>query len=73
MEQMQLQGITKNTSFFRDRAILATKNDIVTDINVRILTRLTGETRVYDIVDFINFNTMEKNNRPNIFIEFLRA
>jgi hypothetical protein len=73
MEQMQLQGITKNTSFFRDRAILAIKNDIVTDINVRILTRLTGETRVYDIVDFINFNTMEKNNRPNIFIEFLRA
>jgi hypothetical protein len=41
---------------------------------VRILTRLTGETRVYDTVDSISFNTMkEENNRPDIFIEFLRA
>jgi hypothetical protein len=28
---------------------------------------------VYDTVDSINFNTMEKNNRPDISIEFLRA
>jgi hypothetical protein len=73
IEQMQLQGITKNTSFFRDRAILITKNDTVADINVRILTQLTGETRVYDTVNFISFNIMEKGNRPDIFIEFLRA
>jgi ATP-dependent DNA helicase PIF1 len=74
IEQMQLQGIIKDTSFFRDRAILIIKNDTVADINVRILTRLTGETRVYDTVDFINFNTMEKKgNKPNISIEFLRA
>jgi ATP-dependent DNA helicase PIF1 len=46
----------------------------VADINVRILTRLTGETRVYDIIDSINFNTIkEEGNRPNISIEFLRA
>jgi ATP-dependent DNA helicase PIF1 len=70
---MQLQGIIRDISFFRDRAILTTKNDTVVDINVRILTRLTGETRVYDTVNSINFNTMEKSNRPNIFIEFLRA
>jgi ATP-dependent DNA helicase PIF1 len=38
MEQMQLQGIIRDTSFFRDRAILTTKNDTVADINVRILT-----------------------------------
>jgi hypothetical protein len=68
-----MQGITKNISFFRDRAILTIKNDTVADINVRILTRLTGETRVYDTINSINFNIMEKNNRPNIFIEFLRA
>jgi hypothetical protein len=73
MEQMQLQGITRDTSFFRDRAILITKNDIVADVNVRILTRLTGETRVYDAIDSINFDIMEEGNRPNIFIEFLRA
>jgi PIF1-like helicase len=73
MEQMQLQGTIKDISFFRDRAILTTKNDTVADINVRILTRLAGETRVYDTVDSISFNTMEKGNRPNIFIEFLRA
>jgi hypothetical protein len=45
----------------------------VADINVRILTRLAGETRVYDTVNSINFNTIEKGNRPDIFIEFLRA
>jgi ATP-dependent exoDNAse (exonuclease V) alpha subunit len=73
IEQMQLQGITRDTSFFRDRAILTTKNDTVADINVRILTRLTGETRVYDTVNSISFNTMEEGNRPDISIEFLRA
>jgi hypothetical protein len=73
MEQMQMQGIVRNVSFFRDRAILTTKNDTVVDINVRILTRLADETRVYDIVNSINFNTMEEGNRPDIFIEFLRA
>jgi hypothetical protein len=45
----------------------------VADINVRILTRLAGETRVYDAIDFISFNIMEKDNRPDISIEFLRA
>jgi hypothetical protein len=73
MEQMQLQGIIRDISFFRDRAILIIKNDTVADINVRILTRLAGETRVYDIINFINFNTIEEGNRPDIFIEFLRA
>jgi PIF1-like helicase len=73
IEQMQLQGITRDISFFRDRAILITKNDTVTDINVRILTRLTGETRVYDAVNFINFNIMKESNKPDISIEFLRA
>jgi hypothetical protein len=73
MEQMQLQGITRDIFFFRDRAILTIKNDTVADVNVRILTRLTGETRVYDTVNSISFNIMEKDNRPNVFIEFLRA
>jgi ATP-dependent DNA helicase PIF1 len=73
MEQMQLQGIIRDISFFRDRAILITKNDTVADINVRILTRLVGETRVYDAVDSISFNTMEESNRPDVSIEFLRA
>jgi hypothetical protein len=68
-----LQGIIKDISFFRNRAILIIKNDTVADINVRILTRLAGETRVYDVINFINFNIIEKDNRPNIFIEFLRA
>jgi hypothetical protein len=45
----------------------------VADINVRILTRLAGETRVYDTVNFINFDTMEESSRPDISIEFLRA
>jgi hypothetical protein len=62
----QMQGIIRDISFFRNRAILTTKNDTVADINVRILTRLTNETRVYDIINFINFNTMEEGNRPNI-------
>jgi ATP-dependent DNA helicase PIF1 len=69
----QMQDITRNISFFRDRAILTTKNDTVADINMRILTRLAGETRVYDTVNSINFNTMKKGNRPDISIEFLRA
>jgi hypothetical protein len=69
----QMQGIIRDISFFRDRVILTTKNDTVADINVRILTRLTGETRVYDTVNFINFNIMEEDNRPDIFIEFLRV
>jgi hypothetical protein len=73
MEQMQLQGIIRNISFFRNRAILITKNDTVADINVRILTRLAGETRVYDAINSISFNTMEKGSRPDIFMEFLRA
>jgi ATP-dependent DNA helicase PIF1 len=73
MEQMQLQGIIRDISFFRDRAILIIKNDTVADINVRILTRLAGETRVYDVVDSISFDTMEEGNRPDISIEFLRA
>jgi hypothetical protein len=73
IKQMQLQGIIKDTSFFRDRAILTIKNDTVADINVRILTRLAGETRVYDTVNFINFDTIEEGNRPDISIEFLRA
>jgi hypothetical protein len=68
-----LQGITKDTSFFHDRAILIIKNDTVADINVRILTRLASETRVYDTVNFINFNIIKEGNRPDIFIEFLRA
>jgi hypothetical protein len=69
----QMQGIIRNISFFRDRAILIIKNDTVADINMRILTRLAGETRVYDTVNSISFNTMEKGNRPDISIEFLRA
>jgi hypothetical protein len=68
-----LQGITRNTFFFRDRAILTIKNDTVADINVRILTRLAGETRVYDVVNSISFDIIEEGNRPDIFIEFLRA
>jgi hypothetical protein len=68
-----MQGIIRNIFFFRDRAILTTKNDILADINVRILTQLAGETRVYDTVNSINFNIMEEGNRPDIFIEFLRA
>jgi hypothetical protein len=68
-----LQDITRDTSFFHNRAILTIKNNTVADINVRILTRLTSETRVYDIINFISFNIMEKNNRPDISIEFLRA
>jgi hypothetical protein len=71
MEQMQ--GITRNISFFRDRAILTTKNDTVADINVRILIRLAGETRVYDTINSISFNTMKESNRSDISIEFLRA
>jgi ATP-dependent DNA helicase PIF1 len=70
---MQLQSIIRNISFFRDRAILTTKNDTVADINVRILTQLAGETRVYDTVNFISFNIIEEGNRSDIFIEFLRA
>jgi hypothetical protein len=73
IEQIQLQGIIRDISFFRDRAILIIKNDIVADINVRILTRLISETRVYDIINSISFNTMEEGNRPNISIKFLRA
>jgi hypothetical protein len=73
IEQMQLQGIIRDISFFRDRAILTTKNDTVADINVRILTRLAGETRVYDAINSINFDTIKESNRPNISIEFLRA
>jgi hypothetical protein len=69
----QMQGIIRNISFFRDRAILTTKNDTVADINMRILTRLTGETRVYDTINSISFNIIEEGNRPDIFIEFLRA
>jgi hypothetical protein len=70
----QIQGIIRNISFFRDRAILTIKNDTVADINVRILTRLAGETRVYDAINSISFDTMEeKDNRPDISIEFLRA
>jgi hypothetical protein len=74
MKQMQLQGTIRDTFFFRDRAILIIKNDTVADINVRILTRLAGETRVYDAINSISFNTIKKEgNRPDIFIEFLRA
>jgi hypothetical protein len=73
IEQMQLQGTIRDISFFRDRAILITKNDTVADINVRILTRLAGETRVYDAINSINFNIIKEGNRPDIFIEFLRA
>jgi hypothetical protein len=73
MEQMQLQSIIRDISFFRDRAILTIKNDTMADVNVRILTRLAGETRVYDAIDFINFDTMEEGSRPDVFIEFLRA
>jgi hypothetical protein len=70
---MQLQDIIRNISFFRDRAILTIKNDTVADINMRILTRLIGETRVYDVINSISFNTMEEGSRPDISIEFLRA
>jgi hypothetical protein len=45
----------------------------VTDINVRILIRLAGETRVYDAVNSISFNTIEKGSKPDISIEFLRV
>jgi hypothetical protein len=69
----QMQDIIKDISFFRDRVILTTKNDTVADINMRILTRLAGKTRVYDTINSINFNIMEEDNRPDIFIEFLRA
>jgi hypothetical protein len=68
-----MQGIIKNISFFRDRAILTTKNDTVADINVRILTRLAGKTRVYDVINFISFNTMKEDSKPDISIEFLRV
>jgi hypothetical protein len=68
-----MQSIIRDISFFRDRAILIIKNDTVVDINMRILTRLTNETRVYDTVNFISFNIIKKGNRPDIFIEFLRV
>jgi hypothetical protein len=45
----------------------------VADVNVRILTRLVSETRVYDTVNSINFNTIKEGSRPDISIEFLRA
>jgi hypothetical protein len=73
IEQIQLQNIIKDISFFRDYAILITKNDTMADVNVRILTRLAGETRVYDTVNSISFNTMKEGSRSNVSIEFLRA
>jgi ATP-dependent DNA helicase PIF1 len=68
-----LESITRDIFFFRNRAILITKNDTVADINVRILTRLASEIRVYDAINSINFNIMKESNRPDISIKFLRA
>ena len=61
-------------SFFRDRAILTTRNDTVAAINNNIFKKLPGQSRVYDTVDSINFDTMGKGvERPDISQEFLRA
>jgi hypothetical protein len=61
-------------SFFRDRAILTTRNDTVAAINNDILKRLPGQSRVYDAVDSVNFNIMgEDMERSDIFQEFSRA
>jgi hypothetical protein len=43
------------------------------DINVQILKRLPGETRVYDAADSINFDLIKEGNRPDISTEFLRV
>ncbi len=60
--------------FFRDRAILTTRNDIVATINAHILERLPGQTRVYDAVDSVGFDTLAEGvERPDISQEFLRV
>src|SRR5450755_3042519 len=61
-------------SFFRDRAILITRNNTVAAINNDIFKRLPGQSRVYDTIDSINFDTMGENiEKPDISQEFLRA
>jgi hypothetical protein len=64
-----MQQAHQNWTYFQSRVILTTRNDTVADINNRILTRMTGEIRIYEAIDSVDTKE-EETTTP---IEFLRA
>jgi hypothetical protein len=50
-----------NILFFRDRAILTTRNGTVAAINNYILETLPGQSRIYDAVDLVDFDIISED------------
>ncbi len=59
--------------FFRDRAILAPRNDDMRSLNTRILASLPGERRTYDSADSYSIESPTADNHSNIPLEFLHS
>lgn len=67
---VELQNSAQNATFFRDRAILTFRNDVVADFNQKLLDKLPGELYTYDSIDVVEDNAEERQHLPQ---EFLRS
>lgn len=56
---VELQNSAQNIIFFRDRAILTFRNNIVADSNQKLLDKLPGELYTYDFIDVVEDNAEE--------------
>jgi hypothetical protein len=59
--------------YFRDRAILAARNDDVRSLNSTILNHLTGNERMYCSADSYSIESPTEHENNNIPIEFLNS
>lgn len=56
---VELQNSAQNDTFFRDRAILTFRNDVVANFNQKLLHKLPGELYTYNSIDAVEDNAEE--------------
>lgn len=71
--RVELQHSAQNVTFFRDRAILTFRNDLVADFNQKLLDKLPGELYTYDSIDAVEDNAEEQQHLPQEFLRSLMA
>lgn len=64
-QELQLAG--NNPLFFRDRVILTFRNDVISEFNESLLTKLPGDMHTYESMDSVDCN---EDGTDHIFKSF---
>lgn len=61
---VELQNSAQNDTFFCDRAILTFRNNVIANLNQKVLDKLPGELYIYDSIDTMEDNVEEEQYLP---------